>query len=79
MKWTENDGKQLVITPWSVRLYKILWIAAILMIVFAVVGIAFLAYQFWRFDNMDILNKVGDIPMQLSHINDALSRIEVKI
>jgi len=79
MKWTQKSGNQLVITPWSVKLYKVLWLAAILMITFSIIGIIFLSYEFVRFDSMDVLNKIGEIPMQLEHMNEALARIEVKI
>ena len=72
MVYKEKDGTTLRITRWSERLYKVLWVAAILMIAFSICGVIFLGYVFLRFDNMNVLDKIGEIPMDLKSIEAAI-------
>ena len=65
----------LEVTYWSVRLYKVLWIAAILLIAFALVGIVFFGYEFWRLDQLNVFEKIGAIRPGLDNIEAALKAL----
>ena len=75
MLWKEKNGTMLEVTYWSVRLYKVLWIAAILLIAFALVGIVFFGYEFWRLDQLNVFEKIGAIRPGLDNIEAALKAL----
>lgn len=75
MLWKEKNGTTLEVTYWSVRLYKALWIAAILLIAFALVGMVFFGYEFWRLDQLNWFEKTASVPVKLDNIEAAIKAL----